>query len=427
MNKLAKLRQELADLKAKGLALVTKAETEARDFTDAENAQFAAIEADIRARETDIAREEELSERRRRMEAAPPAGGTITVNDPNPATTFGFKSIGEFASSVMGAINAQQVGGTIDPRLVAATPSGTHSGGGSAGEGFSLPPQFREEIWELVSAFDEFGPLIDEEPTMHREVKITADETTPWGSSGIRAYWRAEAAQMAATQLDDKQVNVPLNELYTLALATEELLADAPRLQSRLTRKAAMAIAYKKNLAIVEGNGVGQPLGWNNAPSLVTVAKESGQTADTIVAANVLKMLSRLLTVPGDSPFWKAHKDTIPQLAQMTIGTQPVWTPPNGLVNAPGGFLLGLPVRFSEFASTVGDLNDIQLISPRGYYGVRRTSGADFASSIHLYFDYGIQAFRWMFRYGGRPLLSAAVTPKSGSTVSHFVTLAARA
>jgi Phage capsid family. len=102
--------------------------------------------------------------------------------------------------------------------------------------------------------------------------------------------------------------------------------------------------------------------------------------------------------------------------------------PANGLAEAPGGFLLGLPIRFSEFASTVGDLGDIQLISPRGYYGVRRAEGVRFASSIHLYFDYATEAFRWTFRYGGQPHLSAPVSPANGSaTKSHFVTLAARA
>ena len=47
---------------------------------------------------------------------------------------------------------------------------------------------------------------------------------------------------------------------------------------------------------------------------------------------------------------------------------------------------------------------------------------------MHLYFDYGAQAFRWTFRLGGQPHMSAPVTPaRSAATKSHFVALAARA
>jgi HK97 family phage major capsid protein len=126
---------------------------------------------------------------------------------------------------------------------------------------------------------------------------------------------------------------------------------------------------------------------------------------------------------------WFINQDAFPQLMTMTLGNQPIWTPPqSGLQNAPGGLLFGRPVRFSEHCATVGDQGDIQLVSPKGYYAVSKRNAPQFASSIHLYFDYNIQAFRWTFRLGGQPHLSAAVSPAKGATTrSHFVTLDARA
>lgn len=428
MNKLEKLRAELAELKADGLAIINTADQAGREMTEAENSQYEVIAANITEKQAAIVAQETLEARRRDMQPIGEPHGRNAVHDLSPETTHGFKSIGEFASAVRGAINAAQVGGSIDARLLAATPSGTHRGGGTAGEGYSLPPQYRDEVAELVTDFDEFGGVIDEEPTERREVKLAADETTPWGAAGVKAYWKSEGSQMTATQLADEGRTVPLHELYALTLATEELLEDSPRLQSRLTKKAAQAIAWKKNLAIVEGTGAGQPLGWMKSAALVTVAKEAAQAADTIVSANVVNMYSRLQSVPGDNPFWLVGKSALPQLMTMTIGDKPIWIPPTGLAEAPGGFLLGRPVRFSEFASEVGDKGDIQLISPKGYYGVRRTAGVDFASSMHLYFDYAVGAFRWMFRFGGQPHLEKAISPAKGSiTRSHFVTLAARA
>ncbi|MEM1149323.1 MAG: phage major capsid protein [Pseudomonadota bacterium] len=428
MKTIAELRKALKTLKARGLAIVEEAEAADSAMTEDQEAAYAAIEAEIKDTQAQLEKAEELDARRRAMA---PAGsnGANRVHDSNPELTGGFNSLGEFAVAVHGAVTANVLGGQVDQRLApfAAAPSGTHQGGGNAGEGFSLPPQFRNEVWELVSEFDEFGPLIDEEPTAAREVKLQADETTPWGTSGIKAYWRAEATQMTDSELADEGRSVPLHELYTLAIASEELLEDAPRLENRLTRKAAQAIAWKKNEAIVEGSGVGQPLGWMNSKALVTVPKESGQAAGTINANNLLKVFSRNQMITGSPSFWLVNEFAIEQLATLTIGDRPVWLPPGGLQDAPAGMILGRPARFSPFCEELGSVGDIQLVTPRGYYGVRRTQGINFASSIHLYFDYNLRAFRWIFRYGGQPHLAAPIKPNKGTTTkSHFVTLAAR-
>ncbi len=433
MEKLAELQSKKADLKAALTALVDKVEARDGEFTAEEQAEYDAKMEEVKALDAKIKAAEELAAKRRAAdgitvgESTPRPAGQNAVNEEDPALTGGFKGIDEFATAVFGAVKARNMGGTIDDRLVGL--SNTHEGGTSDGEGYSLPPQYRDQVWELVNVFDEFGSMIDEEPTSAREVRMGADETTPWGSAGIKAYWRAEGDQMDRTKMLAEGRRVPLHELYVLATVEEDLLEDAPRLANRLTRKAAMAIAWKKNLSIVEGTGVGQPLGWKNSPAMLTIPAEGGQTADTINALNCLNMLSRLHTIPGDTPFWMTNRDTLPQLATMTIGDKPVWLPPSGdLSGAPGGFLLGYPVRFSEFAEPLGDAGDLQLISPMGWYGARRASGPKFATSIHLFFDYNTQAFRWVFRYGGQPHLTAPVAPFKGSgTRSHFLQLAERA
>jgi len=424
MKKLAELRAKLAGLKGQAMGMLDAAEAKG-GFDEATQAAYDAKKAEIEATQAEIGNVERLQEERRAMGAIEaPAQLQNTVNDPNPATTGGFKGIDEFAVAVRNATRAG--GGYRDDRLMAA-PTNVHQGGAASGEGFEVPVQFRNEIFQVVTAMDEFGPLVDEEPTSAREVKVNADESTPWGATGVQARWRNEASQMTPSKLATTQRSVPVHDLYALVLATEELLEDAPRLAARITQKAGEAIAWKKNDAMVYGTGVGQPMGWMTSTALVTVAKESGQAADTITSANVIKMFSRLLNVPGSAPFWLANSDCLPQLMTMTVGDKPIWMPPNGLQDAPGGFLLGRPIKLTEHAKTVGDLGDLQLVSPKGYYALRREAGPKFAQSMHLYFDYAIEAFRWTFRFGGQPHLSAPVTPANGSnTKSHFVALAAR-
>lgn len=451
-KKLAELQTRLNALKAEGLKIVDAADAEDREMNAEEAARMGEITAEVEQINADIAAENAKADARRAMQAigthgspqpAPtpghPAYGQNRVDDLDPVATGGFKDLAEFASTVR---TASAQGGIVDDRLRAlmpdqqrpgAAPANFHTGGGGDGEGFNVPPQYRDEIFEVMEGVDELSSMLDEEATSRRRVDMLANEETPWGASGVQANWRSEGSQMSPSKLDDQSRSVTLHEIYAFVLATGELLDDAPRMAGRLTRKAGQALAWKRNQATIYGTGAGQPLGWMTSSALITVAKEAGQSADTIDDQNVLKMVSRLAVVPGDRPIWLTNRNTIPQLATMTIGDQPVWLPANGLAgDAFGGFLLGYPVMFTEHAKTLGDLGDLQLVSPKGYYALRRDTGPTMATSIHLYFDYNVEAFRWMTRFGGQPHLSAPIDAPTGgggsaNSKSHFVTLAERA
>lgn len=403
------------------------------DATDAEKAEIVTLEAEVDTFEQEVAAldqeiaAEEKSARRAALFGTTSLGGparSTVVNDLNPERTGGFHNLAEFAVSVRNF----QMNGTVDPRL-GAGPTGFQQNQGSGGEGILVPTEFREQIWAMVFADDNLLAACNPEPTNGNSVGIIKDETTPWGASGVQAYWRAEGTQMVASKAAVTPTMMQLHELYAFVLATQEVLDDARRLQNRITVQAANAIRWKAFEAVVSGDGNGKPLGFMNSPALVTVAKEAGQAADTITVPNVLKMYSRLLRM-GGRPMWLANSDTLPQLGQLTIGNVPAWLPMSQpLAGAPdGGAFLGRSLIFNEHSSTLGDLGDIVAVDLSGYALATKSSGGiDFAASIHLFFDYNIQAFRWIFRLGGQPYLSKPVQPAKGaSTKSHFVALEAR-
>jgi HK97 family phage major capsid protein len=426
---LKKLRQNLADKKKAGLAkteelnaLLAKGELSADD-----QAKMTALDAEVTALEgevTQMASDIEIEERAaRRSSIFLPANSGFRSSEPNPSTTDGFRSLAEFAVAVRNA----QVNHTIDTRL--AAPSNFHQNQGAAGEGYLVPTDYRTAIWELAFDGSDLLGMVTPEPTSSNAISMPKDETTPWGASGVQAYWRAEAAQMTASKAAINQTMLQLHELYAFVLASQEVLDDAPRLQDKLTRQAARAIRWQASDAIMWGDGNGKPLGFQKAASLVTVAKESGQAASTVAIANLLKMASRLLRT-GGSPLWIINADTIPQIGALTLGNVPAWLPSQQPIQASpfNGSLCGYPVLFSEHAQSLTTLGDLNLVDLDGYFCATKAGGGiDFASSIHLFFDYGLQAFRWTFRMGGQPYLSAAVSPAHGSnTKSHFVTLQAR-
>ncbi len=449
MPNIKELRQAVSDLKAEGRQKLSAYNTLATKAgrTEAEEAELKKLNADIDALEAKVAEaqaaveaEEQRLDRERSFAPLPGAAnagvqqpspaGSYGSTEPDPARTNGFADLADFAL----AVRAATPGGgnvVVDPRLLgpsASDPANVMRATGSD-EGFQVPPAYRDSIWEMVFDLDDIPSLVDSEPTSAREVKMLADESTPWGAGGIQVRWRSEGQKMDASKAPPPAPrSVPLEPLYAFVLADEDLLEDAPRLANRLTTKAALAITWKMGDTVIYGDGVQKPLGWMKSPAKITVDKKSGQTAKTITVDNVLDMYTRLLVQPGDTPVWLANRDIVPQLVTLRIGDNLMWTPPvAGLKEAPGGFLLGMPIRWSEHAETLGTEGDLQLVSPKGYYLAKRASGIRMDTSIHLYFDYGIQAFRWTFRVGGQPYLSKPVQPAKGTTSkSHFVTLQTR-
>jgi HK97 family phage major capsid protein len=360
---------------------------------------------------------------------AQPGTGTALITVPAQAAATldngGFATLSEFAQAVRFANPGAGQAFRRDDRL--AAPANVHMETGDAAGSYLVPAEFRQQITDLVyaDAIDPIVDMIDATPTSSNRVVGLGDETTPWGTSGIVAAWRSEAEQMQPSRMALTPRETKLNELYAFVLATEELLEDAPRVATLLTTKAAGAIRWKLADAYMYGDGIEKPLGWMNSNALVTVAKDPGQAADSITRQNIARMFSRMIMPTQAS--WIINSDAMVSLMDLkTDAGDPVWFP-NYQV-APGGTLLGRPVIFSEHSRTIGDVGDIQFVNPNGYEAFRKQNGVSFAESIHLYFDYNIRAFRWIFRAGGQPVLSNPVTPANGvTTKSHFVALAERA
>ncbi|HWA22320.1 MAG TPA: phage major capsid protein [Caulobacterales bacterium] len=414
-----------------------------RDLTKAEADEvaenmraFERLEEDSERRLTLLAAAERLNKPSGRKTAP---GSKEDVDDPNfrPAgsaardldslaansKTFGFKTLGEFAMKV----RQSQLGQGTDARLKAAAASTIATEGVGADGGFAVPPEFRATIMQRVLSQDSLFGRTNPIPLSGNSITFPADMTTPWGSSGIQAYWEGEGDTRTQSKPKLEGVTAKLYGLSCLVPVSNELLEDAAALGGYIESKAPQVIDFKLSYALVWGNGVGMPLGFMNAPCLVTQAAESAQTTDTINAQNVVKMYSRMPADLRPNAVWLIHPDAEPQLPLMTIGNQPVYIPPGGLSGSPYGNLYGRPVIPHEVCETVGDLGDIMFVDMSSYLAVRKASGLQTAVSIHLWFDQNLSAYRFILRAGGQPWWSAAISPRDGSnTRSPFVTLASR-
>lgn len=349
----------------------------------------------------------------------------------------GYEHIGEFAQDVARACakggaqhtseRLRAIAGIGEGGIQSGAPTTYGSEGVGVDGGFAVPPEFRGEIWNVVYGTGSILAAANPIVTSQSAVVETVSEWTPWGSGGVQGSWVGEGAVITQSKPATRQATTSLHKFAALVPATEELIEDAPRLMNLLMQQAPECIRYNMDDAIINGNGVAKPLGVMNGPSIIEEAKETNQTAKTVVPANLAKMWGRLLPGSHMRASWLVSPDTYQQIITMTLGDQPAFMPANQAIqNAPMGTIFGRPIIVSHVCQTAGTAGDVILADFNGYISYTKGS-IKFSQSMHLFFDADAQAFKWTYRLGGQPRLSAAVNPGKGSTtIGHFIRIAAR-
>jgi HK97 family phage major capsid protein len=315
--------------------------------------------------------------------------------------------------------------------------SGMNEGIGSEG-GFLLEPDFAGTIFETAVQTGDIMSRVDTMPVTGSGVKwIDVDESSVASSvyGGVIAYWAAEAGTVTASKPKLAKRTMDLEKLMGIAYATDELDEDAAFMSDWYRQSFGVAVNRSTEIAIVNGTGAGVPLGILNAPCLVTVSKESGQVADTVVFKNILKMWARMPGMKRKNAVWLINPDVETQLGQMTLtigtGGVPVYLPAGGLSVDGYSTLFGRPVIPTDVCPALGDAGDVILCDLKDYMLIRKAGndgGIKFDVSMHVQFLYGENTYRIVFRCNGMPKKSSALTIKNSSNErGSFITLAERA
>lgn len=445
MDRITALRNERAGIVEKGIALVEKAAAEDRRMTAEELSESATLRASIESIDAEIAQagffdgaraasaQATATATAQAVEATKPVIDTEAVKKVTP-----FKSLGEQLQAVANAAIAKQNGGAIHPGLaeIQAAASGLSEGVQSDG-GFLVQTDFTSELMVEVHKAAMLAGLTDTTPIGANANGLrqnVIDETSRangsrWG--GVQAYWTGEAAALTASKPKFRQMELNLQKLTGLYYATDEELKDASALEDTCTKAFAEEFSFKIDDAIIRGTGAGMPLGILGHAGTVSVAKEGGQNAATILKQNVEKMYARMgaAWLPGAQ--WFINQDCWTQLFELSVavgvGGVPLFIPSNSLAGAPNGTLLGKPINPIEQCETLGTVGDI-IFGNFGQYKMIEKGGLEAASSIHVLFLTDETTFRFILRTDGQPKRNAAVTPYKGSaTQSPFITLATRA
>ena len=451
MSKIDELKTRRAKAIEDSQVILTLADTEKRDLTPEEDEKVTGFQDLAEKLAKDIVREDRQATLAASIVDNSSGDGdailmdgdahtrdsssTIVVGD-NRAGLKPFETFGEQLMAVYRA--GVQPNLPADPRLLeiratGASESVPHDGG------FLVQKDFSAEL--LHNAF-ETGVLASRVRRVpisgsSNGLKINAiDETSRvtgsrWG--GIQAYWLDEGGTKTKSKPKFRQMQLTLQKLIGLFYATDELLEDTTALESVVRQAFTEEFGFMLDDAIFRGDGAGKPQGFFTSDALVSVAKETGQSLDTIEYDNIVKMYARLWGRSRSSAVWYINQDILPQLFTMVIpvgtGGVPVYLPANSAAGRPFQTLLGLPILELEQSATLGDKGDIVLADLSQYLMIEK-GGTKSAASIHVQFLTDETVFRFVLRVDGQPVWNSAITHfkgGSGNTVSPFITLDARA
>ena len=336
------------------------------------------------------------------------------------------RAMGNFALAVRAAYS----GGGTDPRLMAAaTGAGTQS---DSNLGFAVPMEVAPGIEREMYTSGEMLARVDARTISGNAITYNVvNETSRADSSrggGVLGYWVDEGVAPTASNTSLARIELKLRKVGAYGVMTDELLSDATALGGELESAFAEELIFQVENKIYSGNGANAPQGFLNAPCLVTVTKETNQTAATINTTNISKMWARMPSRSKPNSVWLINTEINPQLDELSQAIGTGGTAPRFVnYDASGAITIkGRPVVEVEYASALGTVGDIALVDLQKYRLIRK-GGVEQASSMHVYFSTGEQAFRAFYRVDGQAVPRAAITPYKGSaTLSPFVVLATR-
>lgn len=288
--------------------------------------------------------------------------------------------------------------------------------------GYMVPDQFIADILKIPMeqgvARTHGATIIPMASDTAKIPALNADSHATNFYGGMLGYWLAEANTITASSWTAKEVSLEANVLAAVGKVSKQLLADSPLSMSAvIERSFGEVLTFMEDEAFIRGNGTNQPHGIIGAGCEVAVSRAVASKIDEV---DILGMLAQFLGRESRA-CWVANRAIIPELYALTdAGSNNIFIPNAGPSASPT--LLGMPIVWSENASTLGTKGDLMLCDWSYYViGDRQQIVVDWADQ--LYFLTIQDAVRLYERVDGTPWMDATYTPRKGAARSPFVIL----
>jgi HK97 family phage major capsid protein len=302
--------------------------------------------------------------------------------------------------------------------------------------GFLVAPEFQGAIVKRMYEVGQILQRCKEVPIKSSSLKFPQfDESSRANGSrlgGIQVYPVNEADTAIKSKPKFLASEVTAHKFIALLEASDEVDRDATAFGVLATDAFALETTFVLENFIINGTGAGEPLGVMNSGALITVPKQTGQAAASVVKQNVDAMLAQFWarSYNSDGAVWLYNQALLPQLSSLStiVGTggseSKLWQ----WATAADDYdrLAGFPAIMSEYCSAPGTPGDL-ILADFSRYVVAMRELMRGEISIQVLFLSDQNCYRFVTRVGGQPIDPRPVTPLNGTQVtSPFITLGAR-
>ena len=309
-------------------------------------------------------------------------------------------------------------------------------GGGASGGYITVPTTYETQMLQIAGEQSVLAGLCRQVGMSTRQVEWpaldqfqvpTAGQSAFYG--GVKVYRKGESTQRTASNPSYSKVTLVCEDMTAYTEIPRDLVQDAAQLNAQVPTLMGEAIGWREDWELFNGSGAGQFLGFYNAPSTLSVTRN---TASHIKYQDVFGMYKRLLprSMKSAKLRWYAHPYTMDELlsiqdpsGKFIMLPYPMGGGEASLNAAPRFQMLGIEVVFTEKAAILGSTGDLSLVDGDGILLGRR-SGLEIGLSEHFKFDTDQLAIRAKIRNDAQPWLKKAITLADGSsTVSVAIVL----
>lgn len=259
--------------------------------------------------------------------------------------------------------------------------------------------------------------------TGSNRITMNVDENAPWTGAGSNfdCEWVGEEKTATESKKLMKEVDIKLHKVAAKIAVTDEMLEDAPLIESIINQDAPEVIMAKINDAIISGNGVKKPQGILGSGFGFEVAKEIGQAAGTIEFNNLKKLYTHALPKAKRNGVFLYNVACEEQLIGMKLDASStdspsVYLPNQSIAGAPYGTLWGKPVfPMAGALPALGAQGDILFADLSNYFAAVKSGGLKRQISIHAKWDEDATSYKFSFRIGGMCPYSSPASTQYGN------------
>ena len=301
-----------------------------------------------------------------------------------------------------------------------------------SGGGFSVPDPLSAKWLDAALPEEVIRPRATVWPMESSSRKIpgwdTADMSDGSIFGGFTMGWTNEGGTFSKQVGKMRAIELVAKKAGIFCDISSELFEDGLGFPAQLEMALKKSISYGLEAAFTTGTGAGMPKGLTNDAALISITKETGQSADSVCFENIAKAYAQMYAGGRRKGVWLANDTTLPQLLTgltIAIGTAGAWV--NVFSEKDSKFtLLGRPVVFTPHLPTLGDANDLMFVDLSQYsIGMRKEMRIE-RSPIPSWTE-DLMSYRILIRADAQGTWKSAYSPKNGDDQSWIVGLGERA